>query len=714
MANSSTSYSDFIKKNGDAVDATISRMAPRVKKAVAPATVPEQAPAQAEQPAQQQPASQPEEQEIGAHNAYGAIEPGNIDLSRRPHVMNPDGSVSTVRSMGVGFDGPDGKVKEYLIPTVSDDGHLLTGKQAIEQFKATGKHLGVYATPEESTKAALAIHRDQESHMPENTLETTAVAPNSGNLKNDIQTLTHEQAKTKNDTAASFVREGDAKAEASQQRADLLGQEAKAKSRYSEAAERVHDNNRARSDEAQKWLDDDMKTLRQPPMQPKAWQKTLGIVAGIVGATAQAYFGDLGNGIAYGLGELQSHMYKSVMDQLHAKEEAGHNLEHTNKYLDRLSKDSENEVDIAAKMAANHWLATSNALDEIAERAKVPEYKETAKRLAIGAKEQGIAIYKANAEKQLAAAQAAAKARAAAKTDWSRYSVAQLEAWERSNSLPGSGVEYLNNKIRKGASDLQKTAAETAKLQAGANPGAPGEIFPGYLQTQTLGAGADSKARSIYASGESIKQDLARLAEIREKNRGGTFNREDVKEAKAIISTLPSRYSQMFGSGAPNNTELELFGSYLTDPTDYQMTGLDPIESYKRLANQVDRTRDAQLAGFGIQPARGAERAGPPPDIRPRGEAAAQATAPDPNAPVPVLDMGTGRRYLLPPGRVAAAKLANPKIELVSDLENELKPVDLNAPKPPPPPPSKDEVFADAAYDTEEDERVRRRAQGLE
>ena len=86
----------------------------------------------------------------------GLLEPGNIDLEKRPVVRNADGSISTVRSIGVNVDGV-----EVLVPTISDDGRVLSQQQAIKQYMDTGKHLGKFSSPEASTAYAKWLHEQQ-------------------------------------------------------------------------------------------------------------------------------------------------------------------------------------------------------------------------------------------------------------------------------------------------------------------------------------------------------------------------------------------------------------------------------------------------------------------------------------------------------------------------------------------------------------------------
>lgn len=87
----------------------------------------------------------------------GLTDRGNIDLTKRPRVQNGN-DISTVRSAS--FDFGDGK--ETLIPTVSDDGKLLSNDEAVAQFKKTGKHLGKFETPDQASAYAKTLHEQQE------------------------------------------------------------------------------------------------------------------------------------------------------------------------------------------------------------------------------------------------------------------------------------------------------------------------------------------------------------------------------------------------------------------------------------------------------------------------------------------------------------------------------------------------------------------------
>ena len=87
---------------------------------------------------------------------------GTVDLHNRPQYKNPDGSISTVKSAGFNIDGV-----EVLLPTIGiKNGRLaqLTDNEAINLYKATGKHLGKFKTPEESNAMADLIHKPPEKY----------------------------------------------------------------------------------------------------------------------------------------------------------------------------------------------------------------------------------------------------------------------------------------------------------------------------------------------------------------------------------------------------------------------------------------------------------------------------------------------------------------------------------------------------------------------
>lgn len=89
-------------------------------------------------------------------SSSGLIEKGNIDLDGRKKIKNKDGTFSTIKSMSVSFD--DGV---YLIPTISNSGIQMSEEDAIDTFKETGEHLGIFKTVKDADKYAKVLSKRQ-------------------------------------------------------------------------------------------------------------------------------------------------------------------------------------------------------------------------------------------------------------------------------------------------------------------------------------------------------------------------------------------------------------------------------------------------------------------------------------------------------------------------------------------------------------------------
>lgn len=85
------------------------------------------------------------------------VQQGTIDLTKRPKVKNPDGSYSTVRTMTI----TDDQGRGINIPTVINN-RVVNPEEAIEHFKKTKQHLGVYRTQQDALDAAEKLHKEQE------------------------------------------------------------------------------------------------------------------------------------------------------------------------------------------------------------------------------------------------------------------------------------------------------------------------------------------------------------------------------------------------------------------------------------------------------------------------------------------------------------------------------------------------------------------------
>jgi len=91
---------------------------------------------------------------LRGHNlpTSGMVSPGNIDINKRPFVMNSDGSVSTEVSMSIGTDKG-----EVLIPQVIN-GKRVSEQEAIDHYSRTGEHLGIFKDVESANRYADALH----------------------------------------------------------------------------------------------------------------------------------------------------------------------------------------------------------------------------------------------------------------------------------------------------------------------------------------------------------------------------------------------------------------------------------------------------------------------------------------------------------------------------------------------------------------------------
>lgn len=134
---------------------------------------------------------------------------GNIDLTNRPIVHNDDGSISTVRSMS--FEDEDGK--EVLVPTVSDDGRIMSNDEAIQQYYKTRRYLGKFDSIDEANAYAEQLHNQQEqiyskyenNNQKDNVQQENNQLDNIDNVKKTDNTPTFTRNIQSSDNTAQFA-----------------------------------------------------------------------------------------------------------------------------------------------------------------------------------------------------------------------------------------------------------------------------------------------------------------------------------------------------------------------------------------------------------------------------------------------------------------------------------------------------------------------------
>jgi len=336
-----------------------------------------------------------------ADNNYNATEPGNIDLSVRPHVINPDGSISTVRSMGFN-DSHDGKGPEVLIPTVNDAGYLMTGDEAIREYDRTGKHLGKFASVDDSNAAAEAIHLDQEKNTPR-WLAGVERAP--GKPKDEIASYVRSNLADRNAQIALAQRGGEEDAASMQRRADMSTQAAEQQRGYNEAAKAEQAQTKAHRERLQHDADEQLSWLKnnvQPPSK-SAGERVWGVLGGILAMA--------GNGNAAAGVQLISQLAGSGRQERWQHEQQARSAlyQHVTRGIDLDNATEEQHFEVARRMGAADAMYWANAIEAEKSKGMGDAMKREADNAVLMLREKARGLLRADAEQRQAQAAAAAK-----------------------------------------------------------------------------------------------------------------------------------------------------------------------------------------------------------------------------------------------------------------------------------------------------------------
>lgn len=116
-------------------------------------------------------ASSPAQAPTQTQQPKGMVEPGNINLNGRPVLHNPDGTISSERSFSIGTDKG-----ETLIPRIFE-GKDHSEQEAIDHYRQTGEHMGIFDSPENADAYAERAHS---RNLDPNASHSVTMLPNAG------------------------------------------------------------------------------------------------------------------------------------------------------------------------------------------------------------------------------------------------------------------------------------------------------------------------------------------------------------------------------------------------------------------------------------------------------------------------------------------------------------------------------------------------------
>lgn len=283
-----------------------------------------------------------------------------------------------------------------------------------------------------------------------------------------------------NNEAASHQREGQAKTDMANQQAVALGEYKAEGDKWQGEAEDNFKANRTQIDAYKKQHAADLQKLREPIKGLTGGQKAMNIVAGIVGAMASqgGTFTDPttgqrsgGNqGLAMGMGMLQSHIESGVQKQLQERDLLGRNVKETEDAIAMLHKDSSDNLETTNKILANRWFLEQRNLEKIAKEAEGTAYGENAYRLSLGAADKARAYEEEiiNGRIKKAEAQRAAGGKGRLDETLSKMTDEELLAL---GTKPALEKYKTRQGLRKGEADIDGTLAATEAAKAKADGG---------------------------------------------------------------------------------------------------------------------------------------------------------------------------------------------------------------------------------------------------